>query len=250
MDRKGRLDDDIFVPDRKTIDEVFDKSTLDVLYDLMAHDHIAYVDYPISTGKEAKVFRALAPDDTPLAVKIMRLSTSVFKEYRKYIEGDYRFKKVGKGRRLIYMWTKKEYSNLKRMHKASIKVPEPITFSKNVLVMRLIEDQGVAAPMLKDVKLSSHDLSYIYEEILKDYKSMVNDVQLIHGDLSEYNILLSQGVPYLIDVSQSVPTSHPMADELFMRDVNNIERYFKKCGIETSEDIIMETIMGGDDEHA
>ncbi len=242
--------DDIFVPGRKTIDEVFDKSTLEVLYELMKHGHIQSMDYPISTGKEAKVFRALSPDDTPLAVKIMRMNTSIFKEYRKYIEGDYRFKRVGKGRKLIYTWAKKEFSNLKRMYEAIINVPMPITFSNNILVMELVEHQGGPAPMLKDVKLNEEEMEEVYNSIIGDYHKMVNEIKLIHGDLSEYNILYSDGDAYIIDVSQSVPTSHPRADELFQRDVSNLARYFQKSGVETSEDIIIGTIMEGNDDHA
>lgn len=239
----------IYVPDRKTIDEVFDKSTLDVLYELMSHDHIAYVDYPISSGKEAKVFRAEAPDGTLLAVKIMRLSTAVFREYKKYIEGDHRFKRVGKGRRLIYNWTKKEFSNLKKMHEVAIKVPAPVVFSKNILVMELVENSGLPAPMLKDLQLSLDEMQHIYECVLRDYRTMVKETQLVHGDLSEYNILYSEGEPYMIDVSQSLPTSHHLADELFLRDVSNMTRYFKRCGVETSEEIMIEYITEKE-EHA
>jgi RIO kinase 1 len=51
---------------------------------------------------------------------------------------------------------------------------------------------------------------------------------LVHGDLSEYNILIKNREPYIIDISQGVPLDHPLAEELLQRDVKNISRFFNK----------------------
>ena len=242
MSKKDQNEDFIHIPGRKTIDEVFDESTLKILYQLMTQDVFEYIDYPISTGKEAKVFRGVTKEGASVAIKIMRINTAVFKDYRQYIEGDYRFKKVGRGRKMVFTWTRKEFSNLKRMHEGGIRVPEPIVFSKNVLVMECLENQGQIAPMLKNCKLDKEAMQVIHDEIIQYMVKLIREVKLVHGDLSEYNILLSNGQPYMIDVSQAVPLTHPLAQDLFERDVDNIVRFFSNAGIETTRKDIIDTI--------
>ncbi len=227
--KKKVLKEKIRIPGRKTYEEVFDKSTLLVLYKLMSDGVLETLDFPISTGKEAKVFKGTQKDGTHVAVKIMRMNTSVFRQYRKYVEGDFRFKDVSsKGRRLIFTWAKKEYANLKRMHENGIKVPEPLAVSKNVLVMEYLEHRGQPAPMLKDVDLDDEDMELVLEDILGYMETLYQDIDMVHGDLSEFNVLLSGVYPYLIDVSQSVPLSHPHAREMLERDIRNVSRYFNE----------------------
>ncbi|MFP4050491.1 MAG: serine protein kinase RIO [Thermoplasmata archaeon] len=241
-DKEEFVKEKIKIPGRKTYDEVFDKSTLLLIYDMMKDGYFDILDHPISTGKEAKVFQGVQKDGTPVAVKIMRINTSVFKKYRKYIEGDYRFKDIPKGRKLIFTWAKKEHANLKRMHQGGINVPKPYGVSKNIIVMEYLEHLGHPAPMLRDVKMKDDEVEMIYEKVIDYLKVMYNDLELVHGDLSEFNILISQGEPYFIDVSQSVPLSHPNAVELFRRDIDNVVRYFGGLGIDTSKEQIIERI--------
>jgi len=242
--KKRYVEEKIKIPSRKTYQEVFDHSTLMVLYDLMTHGFINTVEHPISTGKEAKVFKGFSPEGDKLAIKIMRINTAVFRNYKKYIEGDPRFKDFGKGRKLIFTWTKKEFSNLKKMHSGGIRVPEPITFSKNILVMEYLEYEGQPAPMLKDVPFDKESLEIILNDIVSDYKTLYQKLNLVHGDFSEYNVLISNDYPYIIDVSQSVPISHPKSNEFFERDVGNIVRYFNSHGIETDEERLINEIKG------
>jgi len=235
------LDQKDHVPDRKTIDEVFDKSTLDAIYELMSRDHFDHVDYPISTGKEAKVFKAITREGSPRVLKVMRMNTAVFRDYRSYIEGDHRFKKVGRGRKMIFAWTKKEFSNLKRMYENEVKVPKPYAFHKNVVIMEYLEYEGLPAPMLKSAYIE--DVESLYNTILDNLKTLITRAELVHGDLSEYNILITKDGPYMIDVSQGVPLTHPRADELFERDAENLARYFSKLGVDTSRKKIIEFVM-------
>ncbi|MBS3817732.1 MAG: serine protein kinase RIO [Candidatus Thermoplasmatota archaeon] len=237
------LKEKINIPGRKTYEEVFDKRTFLELYSLMKEGVIDIIDYPISTGKEAKVFRGEQKDGTPIAVKIMRINTAVFKEYKKYIEGDHRFKDTSKsGLKLIYAWTRKEFSNLRAMHDGGIKVPEPISFSKNILIMEYLQHRDHPAPMLKDVDIDKEDMEYVSREILGYMDTLYNDLEMVHGDLSEFNVLISGGYPYLIDVSQSVFLDHPQAEELLKRDINNFVRYFKDNDVDISEDDVIEKI--------
>ncbi len=244
MTKRGYDDRDerIHIPGRKTIDEVFDESTLKVLYRLMTQDVFEYIDYPISTGKEAKVFRGMTRDGDAVAIKVMRINTAVFKDYRQYIEGDYRFKKVGRGRKMVFTWTRKEFSNLKRMHEGGLPVPRPINVNKNVIVMECLESQGETAPMLKSLKLEEDLIQEIHDKLVDYLVKLVREVKLVHGDLSEYNILMVEDEPYMIDVSQSVPLTHPLAQDLFERDVDNLVRYFSGLGVETTREFIIDKV--------
>lgn len=241
-EQKALLNEKIHIPGRKTYEEVFDKRTLKELYDLMKDGIIDSLEQPISTGKEAKVFKGKQKDGTPVAVKIMRINTAVFKKYRKYIEGDHRFKDLPGGTKMIYAWTKKEFANLKRMHKGGIKVPEPFAYAKNILIMEYLHHEGHPAPMLKDVNLAEKYMKHISEQVLDYFDVLYNELEMVHGDLSEFNILIAEGHPYLIDVSQSLLLDHPKAEELLNRDINNLVRYFGTNGVKISEEKIRKRI--------
>ncbi len=77
-----------------------------------------------------------------------------------------------------------------------------------------------------------------------DYvKILYKDAKLVHGDLSSYNILIDNGEPVIIDISQGVMVDHPISRELLNRDINNLFRDFKKMGIQISKDQIKSKIM-------
>ena len=101
LDRKLQPVIDRVGLDRKTLDEVFDKSTLHSLEKLISDKVIDILDFPISTGKEGNVFRGVTPDKRFVAVKIYRTSTSTFKHMSDYIFGDPRFASLQKNRREI-----------------------------------------------------------------------------------------------------------------------------------------------------
>ncbi|MEM2537663.1 MAG: RIO1 family regulatory kinase/ATPase, partial [Candidatus Bathyarchaeia archaeon] len=63
-------------------------------------------------------------------------------------------------------------------------------------------------------------------------KRLYQKAELVHGDLSEYNIMIWRGRPVLFDMSQAVPLSHPMADFLLNRDIANINKFFGRLGVE------------------
>ncbi len=231
------------VEDRKTYDEVFDRNTLLTLYKLISSGVIGTLDYPISTGKEGNVFKATDEDGELLAVKIYRVATSTYKHLTKYITGDTRFRKVPKDHReVVYLWAQKEYKNLRRMFQAGIATPEPKKQLKNVLVMRYLGNEQQPAPMLKDVSLPNPKKNY--KIILKMMHDLYIKAELIHGDLSEYNVLVEDGKCFLIDVGQSVVLEHPLAEELLVRDVANISRYFRKLGVKTEEKDMLSFIRG------
>jgi RIO kinase 1 len=228
--------------DRKTQDEVFDKSTLLSLEKLISNRVIDTIDFPISTGKEGNVFRATTPDRKYFAVKIYRTSTSTFKHISNYLIGDPRFKSLKKNRRnIIYTWTKKEYLNLEKLSKIGIKVPKPIEKINNILVMNYIGDFNKPAPLLINVKIKNPNK--IYQQIIKSIIKMYNKADLVHCDMSAYNILIYKNDPYIIDLGQALLTEHPKSNEYLKRDIHNIVNYFNNYGIKSDENKIYKKII-------
>jgi RIO kinase 1 len=221
-----RKDDD----DRKTFGEVFDKENLMRVYKLFSEGVFDSLEYPVSTGKEGNVFCASTKDGTLLALKIFRTSTATYRDMAKYVDGDPRFKGLMTNRRkLINAWAMKEYRNLERMHEHKVRVPKPVTCHKNMLVMEFIGSEEGPAPMMRSVTLE--DPEGVCRTILDYVKVLYTKAQLVHGDLSEYNVLMHECDPVLIDVGQSVLLKHPLAEEMLDRDVANVARYFRKYGL-------------------
>ena len=228
--------------DRKTLDEVFDRETLLSVYKLFSDGIIDTVEFPISTGKEGNVFLCSTSEGS-VALKVYRISTATFKHISKYIVGDPRFRGVQKNRKkVVHMWARKEYRNLERMAEGGVRVPKPITYHNNMIVMEYIGTDEMPAPLLKDVRLRSPKT--VFNKVVKNLKRIF-DVGLVHGDLSEYNILMDDSNPVIIDVGQGVPLEHPMAGEWLERDIANVTRYFTKLGVETSVEDVGRRV-GGD----
>jgi RIO kinase 1 len=221
---------------RKTVDGVFDQQTLLSLYKLFTDGILDTLEYPVSTGKEGNVFKATSSEGNR-AVKIYRLSTATFKRISDFIIGDPRFKGLSRNhRKIIFAWAQKEYKNLVRMAKTGTRVPAPVASHDNILVMAYIGDDYAPAPLLKDVVVSNAE--WVFKDVVRNMVR-IQKARLVHGDLSEYNILMWRGWPYIIDVGQGVPLDHPMSSEWRARDVKNVCRYFRKLGVEASEEDVM-----------
>ncbi|KYK27059.1 MAG: hypothetical protein AYK23_00450 [Candidatus Proteinoplasmatales archaeon SG8-5] len=231
--------------ERKTYDEVFDHSTLMIIYDMMSSGIFDTLDFPIATGKEGIVFRATTPDGGFVAVKIYRISNATFNNMQKYIAGDERFRNVGKSRRrAIFLWAQKEYRNLERMHASGIPVPKPIKCVKNVIAMEFIGIDETPALHLKDT--GTEDAQPLYETLYDCIKRLYREVGLVHADFSEYNILMRDEQPTIIDVGQAVLKNHPMALEFLERDIKNLARYFRKYDIKADVQALKADVLGGD----
>ncbi|RLG90283.1 MAG: serine protein kinase RIO, partial [Thermoprotei archaeon] len=168
-DLKRYKDKDLF----ETVEEVFDTKTLYTLLSLMRKKIIKRMNGVISAGKESRVYLGFDWRNNPLAVKIYLTSTAVFRKgILKYIIGDPRFEnvKISDTRSLIYAWTRKEFRNLKRLYNSGVKVPKPITFLNNVLVMEFIGEDMKRYPLLHEVynELDILELEKIYKLIINE----------------------------------------------------------------------------------
>jgi len=218
-----------FLESLKTENEVFDQRTLLNMYNLLVGKHVDELSGVVNSGKEAVVFAA-HKDDEYFALKVYRVSTCDFKTMWKYIQGDPRFHlRRSSTRQIITAWVEKEYRNLLRAGDY-INTPEAILKRENVLLMELVHEDGVPAPRLKDVDV---DFEEFYEMIREDMKILYQEAGLVHGDLSEYNILVAEDEPVYIDFSQGVVKQHPLSKTLLIRDVKNVCSFFKRKGINT-----------------
>ncbi|MEA4956247.1 hypothetical protein SDC9_03637 [bioreactor metagenome] len=226
------------VEDRRVGSEIFDKQTLETLYKLANQGYINILNGAISTGKEANVLKGVI-DDSYVAVKIYRIATSDFKKMQYYIQGDPRFNiRSNNKRKLITSWVNKEFRNLKRALEAGVNVPKPIVALNNVLILEFIgSNDGNPSQTVKNQK--PKDVDDFLNKLLLEMKKFINEANLIHGDLSTFNILNHNENPVIIDVSQSVVRDHPIANELLVRDVKNVYGEFKKLGSSYSLDEIV-----------
>ena len=220
-----------FSNERATLEEVFDKATLMVIYQLLNSGVLYEVHGVVNAGKEARIYWGKNKEGKDLAVKIYLTASAEFKKgMLKYIEGDYRFKGVKRDTRsLIFTWAQKEFRNLEQAFRAKVRVPKPIAVKNNVVVMEFIGKDGVNAASLKEQAPS--DPAKVYEVLLTFVERLYRKAELVHGDLSEYNIMMWKGKPVIFDVAQAVPTSHPMAEFFLRRDLANVNRFFSRLGV-------------------
>lgn len=125
-------------------------------------------------------------------------------------------------------WTQKEFRNLERMHSCGVRVPKPLAYENNILVMEYISVDSNPAPIIRNC--TPQNPGEVADWLFKSIRKTFKKAQLVHGDMSEYNILCGNDEYVIIDVSQGVPLKHPMAMELLKRDIENMVRYFKRLG--------------------
>jgi RIO kinase 1 len=222
----------------KVRDDVFDEVTLMALYKLVHKGWITAIGGSISTGKEANVFFG-ERGDKDLAIKIYRIRTANFNAMSEYIIGDRRFTGIKRTKKdLIFTWTRKEFSNLKRATDARLAVPMPLVWDRNILLMEFLGEDERPYPQLRGVELENP--AGVYTEILSFMKNLYQEAGLVHADLSEFNILYGKHL-YVIDMGQAVTPDHPRAQFFLARDISNINRYFRGfCTVRDEKEIFTE----------
>ena len=220
---------------RAVIESVFDERTVFHLNKILVNGPLKRIEGIISAGKEANVYLAYDLDGKEVAVKIYKIDSNTSRWMKKYIIGDPRFKKIPHNvSKIIFLWASKEFKNLKRAYKADLRVPKPLFIRNNILIMEYIGFESIPAPVLKDIKNPKEPLN-LFNEILSFIKLLYQKAKLVHGDLSEFNILYHNQSPVVIDISQAVAIQHPKAEVYLARDIKNIFQYFDKLGIETPD---------------
>lgn len=124
-------------------------------------------------------------------------------------------------------WKAAESDALHRLHAEGVRVPAPVLFYEGTLLMKLVLDaQGHPAPRLIDAHLAREDAARLYADLRQQAVKMLC-ADLIHGDLSPYNVLLGAEGPTIIDFPQVVSAAHnSTAEAFFRRDVENLRKFF------------------------
>ena len=217
---------------RKSMEEVFDRATLLAVEELVSRKDLSDLYGVVNSGKEARVYYGVGTGQEPLAVKIYLTSTSEFKRRMGYIAGDRRFGKLpSNSRDAIYLWVRKEFKNLQLADSAGVRVPKPLAFYRNILVMEYIGEPPNAAPTFAETEVDAEDCDWTFKTVKKLYQKG----RLVHADLSEFNIFKNGAQRVLFDMGSAVLVSHPLSGEFLRRDISNMVRFFRKRGIETED---------------
>lgn len=191
----------------------------------------------LMSGKEAQVYIVRCGDKLRCAKIYKEANKRSFKQAAQYQEGrqvrnsrDARAmgKKSRYGQRgHEEAWLNAEVDALRRLHNAGVRVPQTHGFVDGVLLMDMITDaEGDVAPRLNDVQMSADDAVRFHASVMQDVVKMLC-AGLIHGDLSEFNVLMAADGPVIIDLPQAVNAAgNNNAAAMLMRDVENMTRYF------------------------
>jgi len=191
----------------------------------------------LMSGKEAQVYVVRCGDSLRCAKVFKEAKQRSFKQAVQYQEG----RKMRNSRRARAMskktrygqreqeqaWLSAEVDALYRLASAGVRVPQPHGFVDGVLLMELVADgEGYAAPRLDDVTLSAEQARDYHAQVMADVVRMLC-AGLVHGDLSEFNVLLDPQGPVIIDLPQAVDAAgNNHAARMLQRDVDNMRAYF------------------------
>ena len=191
----------------------------------------------LMSGKEAMVFVVRCGDDIRCAKVYKEADKRSFRQAVDYTEGrrtknSRKARAMDKGTRYgrkvqEEAWQSAEVDALYRLAAAGVRVPTPYNFHEGVLLMELVSDgEGNPAPRLNDVAFSAEDARAHHAELMRQVVRMLC-AGIVHGDLSEYNVLIAAEGPVIIDLPQAVDAAgNNHASSMLERDVRNLTTYF------------------------
>jgi RIO kinase 1 len=191
----------------------------------------------LKSGKEADVYVVRCGDDTCAAKVYKEANKRGFRQAVDYTEnrkvrnsrqGRAMAKRTAYGRQQQEAaWQSAEVDALYRLAAAGVRVPRPSNFHDGVLLMELVADaHGDAAPRLNDLSFSAAEAQQHHATLIDEVVRMLC-VGVIHGDLSEFNVLLAADGPVIIDLPQAVDAAgNNHAPRMLIRDVNNLRNFF------------------------
>lgn len=193
----------------------------------------------LMSGKEAVVYVVRCGDDVRCAKVYKEVGKRSFRQAAQYTEG----RKVKSTRRARAMqkgsrfgrqeqesaWQNAEAEMLRRLAAAGVRVPQPYNFMEGVLVMELVADsEGHAAPRLNDLEFTP-EVAKQYHGFLLSQVVLMLCTGVVHGDLSEYNVLVGADGPVIIDLPQAVDAAaNNSAEVLLERDVETLTAFFSR----------------------
>lgn len=128
-------------------------------------------------------------------------------------------------------WIEYEYQTLLRLYQAGVDVPKPLKHAENVILMEYVGDEIMPAPTLSHITLERDEAHELFQRLLRNIELMLAN-QVVHGDLSAYNVLYWAGEIAIIDFPQVVdPRQNNQAADIFQRDVERICQYFARYGV-------------------
>ncbi|HEY4068656.1 MAG TPA: PA4780 family RIO1-like protein kinase [Burkholderiaceae bacterium] len=207
------------------------------LQSLIDEGLIDSVQRQLMSGKEAQVFVVRCGDETRCAKVYKEATNRSFRQAVDYTENrkvknTRQARAMAKGTRFgresqEAAWQSAEVDALYRLAAAGVRVPKPFNFFEGVLLMELISDaDGGAAPRLNDVAFSADEALAHHATLLKEVVRMLC-AGVVHGDLSEFNILLAADGPVIIDLPQAVDAAgNNHAQRMLLRDVANLRGFF------------------------
>lgn len=214
-----------------------------VAYDLLAlHDFVKTgamlaIGERIGVGKESVVYEALGTGETHLAIKFHRQGRSSFKHVRRQRDHLTDRPKVP----WLYaaaLAARHEYSIQEQLH-SQVSIPKPASCNRHAVAMEFID-----GPALNRIRLSDPDngLNLILGEVAEAWR-----LGIVHADLSEFNIIMAEAGPCIIDWPQAVMADHPHARELLERDLKNVLCFFgRKYGIDMPMETALQRVMEAD----
>ena len=191
----------------------------------------------LMSGKEADIFVVRCGSEIRCAKVYKEAAQRSFKKAAQYTEGrkirnSRRARAIEKGSKFgkkeqEKIWQNAEVDALYKLADADVRVPEPYGCFDGVLLMELITNEdGEVAPRLGDITMTEEEAIRNFAIIMQDVVRMLC-AGMIHGDLSEFNVLLDEYGPVIIDLPQAVNASaNNNAKDMLMRDVDNMIRYF------------------------